>query len=105
MVARCLSKKILGSNNRKSPSPAFFRKRDLPEGWIPWEVFCETFMHECYDETCGKRLDTAQKLKNHMISVHGEEEYALWKDDIEDEIKREAAERRTQRQQARARAS
>ena len=104
MRRKCLSKVIIGSGGPgRKPLRAFFEKRELdsmhPNGWLRWEEAYEEFEIECFDETCPKRFDSAQKLRQHMLSTHGGEEYEVWKEEIEEMVREENAQRRANRQQ------
>lgn len=103
MRRKCLAKTIIGSGGPgRKPLRAFYEKRELdamyPGGWVRWDDAYADFEITCFDETCPKQFDSAQKMRQHMLSVHGPEEYEVWKEEIEEMVREENAERRASRQ-------
>jgi hypothetical protein len=102
MRRKCLAKHIIGSGGPGvKPLRAFYEKKELdalyPGGWMRWEEAYEQFELGCFDETCPKRFDSAQKLRQHMLAVHGSDEFDVWKDEIEDLVREEQAAKRAAR--------
>ena len=95
MVARCLTKRTIPAGKR-----AFYRKADLPSGYILWDDYWHTMEHECPEENCTKVLDSAHKLKGHIIGVHGMDEWEMWKEEVEDAVRAEREKVRDARKKA-----